>query len=30
VRADVHTTAVLGILRWECIEVHGLVAKTAG
>jgi hypothetical protein len=30
VRADLHTTAVLGILRWECIEVHGLVAKTPG
>jgi hypothetical protein len=27
VRADVHTTAVLGIFRTECIEVHGLVAR---
>ncbi len=26
VRADVHTTAILGIWRKECIEVHGLVA----
>ncbi len=30
VRADVHTTAVLGILRWECIEVHGLVGPGPG
>jgi hypothetical protein len=27
VRADVHTTAVLGIFQTDCIEVHGLVAK---
>jgi hypothetical protein len=27
VRADVHTTAVLGIWRRECIEVHALVAR---
>jgi len=27
VRADVHTTAVLGILRFECVEVHALVAR---
>lgn len=30
VRADLHTTAVLGILRWECIEVHALVAPAPG
>lgn len=29
VRADVHTTAVLGVWRRECIEVHALVAKSA-
>jgi hypothetical protein len=27
VRADVHTTAVLGILRFECVEIHALVAR---
>jgi hypothetical protein len=27
VRADVHTTAVLGIWRRECIEVHAVVAR---
>jgi hypothetical protein len=27
VRADVHTTAVLGIWRRECIEIHALVAR---
>jgi hypothetical protein len=27
VRADLHTTAVLGIWRRECIEVHALVAR---
>ena len=27
VRADVHTIAVLGIVRIECVEVHGLVAQ---
>ncbi len=27
VRTDVHTTAVLGLLRFECIEVHALVAR---
>ena len=26
VRADVHTTAVLGIWRRECVEIHALVA----
>lgn len=27
VRADMHTTAVLGVWRRECVEVHALVAK---
>jgi hypothetical protein len=27
VRADLHTTAVLGILRFECVEIHALVAR---
>jgi hypothetical protein len=27
VRADMHTTAILGIWRRECIEVHALAAK---
>ena len=27
VRADVHTVAVLGIYRRECIEIHALVAR---
>jgi hypothetical protein len=30
VRADVHTIAVLGIIRIECLEVHGLVARGLG
>jgi hypothetical protein len=27
VRADTHTTSILGIWRRECIEVHGIVAR---
>ena len=27
VRADIHSTSYLGIIRSDCIEVHGLVAK---
>lgn len=27
VRADLHTTAILGILRFECVEIHALVAR---
>jgi hypothetical protein len=27
VRADIHSTSFLGILRFDCIEVHGIVGK---
>ena len=29
VRADLHTTAVLGILRFECVEVHAMIARSS-
>ncbi len=27
VRADLHTTAILSILRFECVEIHALAAR---